>query len=190
MRRNSSEEERCFVVLMTESGPALLAYFERRVGQEGADLLAETMAIAWRRRARLPREAEPARMWLFGVARNVLKNSYRTGLRRQRLADRLRMQTELTAAADPFDAVATRDLVTELGHGLAEVVTLVHWEGFSLAEIGVILGVPASTVRGRYQRALRMLRASMTLAAEEPHEQRTTEPAEPACTGTAISTIE
>jgi DNA-directed RNA polymerase specialized sigma24 family protein len=144
VRRSSSDEEHWFLTLMAGAGPALLGYFERRVGAEGADLLAETIEIAWRRRQRLPREAEPARMWLFGVARNVLRSAYRAGISRQHIADALRAQTELTAATDPVDPMSIRDLVARLDDPLAEVVTLVHWEGFSLAEIGLILGVPAS----------------------------------------------
>ena len=158
MTRGRTDEERRFTELMVEVSPALLAYFERRVGPDGADLLAETMTIAWKRRRSLPPEPEPARMWLFGVARNLLRNAHRTGIRRQQLADQLRTQAEHTEASNPSDAVEMRDLIDRLDPDLAEVVTLVHWEGMTLTEIGQLLGIPASTVRGRYQRARHTLR--------------------------------
>jgi RNA polymerase sigma-70 factor (ECF subfamily) len=106
-------------------------------------------------------EPEPARMWLFGVARNLLRNANRTGIRRQHLADSLRIHAERTGATDSTEAIEMRDLIDRLDPGLAEVVTLVHWEGLSLTEIGQRLGVPASTVRGRYQRARQTLRAQL-----------------------------
>ncbi len=158
----ADDEERRFTRLMVEVGPALLAYFERRVGTEGADLLAETMVVAWRRRASLPADVEPARMWLFGVARNLLRNAQRTGIRQQHLADRLRAETQQASTADPSDAIAMRDLISRLDDDLAEVVTLVHWEGLSLVEIAGILDIPVSTARGRYQRARHQLLGQLT----------------------------
>lgn len=160
-RGHGDDEERRFTNLMVEVGPSLLAYFERRVGPDGADLLAETMTTAWKRRRSLPAEAEPARMWLFGVARNLLRNAHRTGIRRQHLADSLRSHAEHTTANDPTEAIEMRDLIDRLEPDLAEVVTLVHWEGLALTEIGQLLGIPASTVRGRYQRARQALRAQL-----------------------------
>ncbi|PJJ63840.1 RNA polymerase sigma factor [Compostimonas suwonensis] len=160
-RSRGDDEVRRFTELMVEVGPALLAYFERRVGHDGADLLAETMATAWKRRRSLPAEPEPARMWLFGVARNMLRNAHRTGIRRQHLADSLRARAEHTTASDPSEAIEMRDLIGRLDPDLAEVVTLVHWEGLSLTEIGRLLGIPASTARGRYQRARQTLRAQL-----------------------------
>lgn len=173
MRRHRAEdEERRFTRLMVEVGPALLAYFERRVRAEGADLLAETMTVAWKRRADLPAEAEAARMWLFGVARNVLRNAHRTGVRQQHLADRLRTETRQAIAADPSEALAMRDLISRLDDDLSEVLTLVHWEGLSLVEIAGIVGIPASTARGRYQRAREQLLTQLTAADAESGPQR------------------
>ncbi len=174
-RRRADDEERRFTGLMAEVGPALLAYFERRVGPDGADLLAETMLTAWKRRGSIPAEPEAARMWLFGVARNLLRNANRTGIRRQHLADTLRTQAEQTASEDPAQAIEMRDLIDRLDPDLAEVVTLVHWEGLSLAEIGHLLGVPASTVRGRYQRARQTLRAQLSTLAPSRTDARLSE---------------
>lgn len=171
-RHRADDEERRFTRLMVEVGPALLAYFERRVGAEGADLLAETMTVAWKRRTSLPADVEPARMWLFGVARNVLRNAQRTGIRQQHLAERLRAETQQTTAGDSSEALEMRDLVSRLDDDLAEVLTLVHWEGLSLVEIAGILDIPASTARGRYQRARHELLAQLTADETESASQR------------------
>lgn len=96
----------------------LLAYFERRVTPraDAADLLAETMLIAWRRVDHLPADAERQRMWLFAIAANVLANHRRSLSRRSALADRLR-QHLATSGADSVDegeTQAVRDAVLRL----------------------------------------------------------------------------
>src|SRR5690606_17418179 len=60
--------------VLAEAAPALLGYFVRRVdiAEDAADLVNETMIAAWKASARAPADAQAARMWLFGVARNIL----------------------------------------------------------------------------------------------------------------------
>ncbi|PRB19286.1 RNA polymerase sigma factor [Microbacterium sp. MYb62] len=149
------------------SAADILAYLQRRAGPDDApDLLGETMVVAWRRVAELPVDAERARMWLFGIARGALLNHARGSRRRWALADRIRLQVRENACAPPSDAGAdVRDAIARLDLDLAEVVRLVHWEGFSLAEAGEIIGIPASTARGRYQRAKAELRAALSMEA-------------------------
>lgn len=160
MRRNdavSSAEEERYVALMAEVGPELLQYFQRRLPQQAADLLSELMVTTWRRHRRIPVEHEQARMWLFGVARNVLHNQRRSTARQVRVLGALR-DLQTPADEDSTEHAAVRDMVARLPPALAEVVTLVHWEGLSLAEVAQLLHIPASTVRGRYQRARHLLR--------------------------------
>lgn len=60
------------------------------------------------------------------------------------------------------DGLEVRDAIRRLSAEQAELVRLVHWEGFTIAEAGSILGVPASTARTRYQRARGDLRAALS----------------------------
>jgi RNA polymerase sigma-70 factor (ECF subfamily) len=149
------------------SSADILSYLERRVGADDApDLLGETMVVAWRRSPELPEDAERARMWLFGVARGALLNHARGSRRRWALADRIRLQLRENAAAPPSDAGAeVRDAIARLDPDLAEIVRLVHWEGFTLVEVGEVIGIPASTARGRYQKAKSELRAALSIEA-------------------------
>lgn len=153
---------------LTAVAPDLLTYFRRRVGDDHApDLLAETLTTAWRRAALLPRESEGARMWLFGIARNTLLNHERSERRRNRLADRVRsVLADADAAPGADDGLEVRDAVARLDPLLAELVRLVHWEGFTLAQAAVVLGLPASTVRNHYQRAKAELRSTLKAAAD------------------------
>lgn len=143
----------------------LLAYVSRRVGPDCApDLLGETMVVAWRRVRELPDDPERARMWLFGIARGTLLNHARGERRRWSLADRIRFVASEERNGPAADAGAdVRDAIARLDPDLAEIVRLVHWDGFALVEAAELLGIPASTARGRYQRAKEELRAALSI---------------------------
>ena len=150
----------------------LLAFAERRVGLDDApDVLAEVMVVAWRRATDLPRDPVEARMWLFGVARGVVANALRGQIRRHRLADRLRAlaPTGPQAHSAPADrGLEVRDAIDHLDPELAELVRLVHWDGFSLNDAAHLLDTPPSTIRSRYARARDQLAAALLYAASEP----------------------
>jgi RNA polymerase sigma-70 factor (ECF subfamily) len=147
---------------------SLLAYFERRVrpAEDAADLLSETMVVAWRRADVLPVDELEARMWLFGVARNTLATHRRGQLRRDALATELRSELMTRTSTAGIDGRSEADprveLVRELVDALPdvdrEIFSLAVWEGFSLAEVAQLLDMPAGTVRSRYSRARAALR--------------------------------
>ncbi len=142
----------------------LLMYLRRRVAPEdAADLVGETMLTAWRRLASLPDDDERTRMWLFGIARNHLLNHHRVSGRRAKFAAVLRAlaPTAPSASSAADDGAEVRDAIARLDPDLAEIVRLVHWDGFTLAQAAEVVGVPASTARGRYQRARAELRAAL-----------------------------
>lgn len=165
MRRHP--EDAALIAAFEASASDLLSYLTRRVGPDDAgDLLGESMVVAWRRVRQLPDDPERARMWLFGVARGTLLNHARGERRRWALADRLRGRVGDEPSAMPADVgVEVRDAIERLDPDLAELVRLVHWDGFSLADAAELLGVPASTARGRYQRAKTELRAALSMEA-------------------------
>ncbi|CAN5135031.1 RNA polymerase sigma factor [soil metagenome] len=153
-----------FAAAVDRTAPDLLRYLERRLGREdAADALAEVMVAAWRRSDSMPADPEQSRMWMFGIARNVLANSARGERRRSRLADRLRaVLVAAPIAGAPSDTgIEVRDAIARLPADQAELVRLVHWEGFTLAAAGEIMGIPASTARTRYQKARNDLRVAL-----------------------------
>jgi RNA polymerase sigma-70 factor (ECF subfamily) len=151
--------------LIEHAAPDVLAYFERRVRdrEDAADLLGETLLVAWRRADIVPREDQQGRMWLFGVARGVLSNHVRGVRRRLKLADALRDQlahlVREVAREDHEDVIV--EAVEALPGDLAELVRLVHWDGFRLVEAAELIGISASTARGRYARARELLYRSI-----------------------------
>lgn len=136
----------------------LFRYLLRRVddAEDAADLLSETMLVTWRRIGALPAGDERARMWMFATARRVLSNHHRGLRRKSALAERLRSEirsAEAMVSAHEDDFEFVRQAVMALPPKQREVVTLVHWENFSLTEVADIVGASPSTVRGRYAKA-------------------------------------
>ncbi|MFG6444796.1 RNA polymerase sigma factor [Microbacterium sp. P07] len=161
MSSTTSRKSRLTVALR-ESSDDLLRYFLRRLDREdAADALADVMTTAWTRVDALPDEPAEARMWLFGVARNVLLHMHRSTVRRSQLADRLRNELTLRSAPAADSGAEIRDAIDRLDGDLAELVRLVHWDGFSLVDAATLLGIPSSTARGRYQRAREALRRTL-----------------------------
>ena len=152
-------------IALRQTAPDLLAYFERRLAsqEDAADALAETMLQAWRRVDRLPEDPTQARMWLFTIAHHVLANQHRANRRRAALTDRLRSHLADTPITqpDPAEGQAIRDAIQRLPTDQRELVTLVHWDGFSLVEAAHILDLNPSTARSRYATARRTLREAL-----------------------------
>lgn len=155
---------------MTDPDPAdviaatardLLGYFTRRVeiADDAAELVSETMTEAWKAVRRMPSDDEAARMWLFGVARNVLRHHRRSSRRRDALIERLGRAVHVARLPDTDLVVEVRTAVGSLPENLAELIRLVHWDGFTIEAAAAHLGVPASTARGRHARAKKLLRA-------------------------------
>jgi RNA polymerase sigma-70 factor (ECF subfamily) len=157
-----SSEDRFRRVYAANFAP-LLAYAMRRVEQheDAADVVAETFLVAWRRHQSIP-PGDEARLWLYGVARRVLANHHRGGIRRARLGDRLRQRITAVVTADPGIEVAERLTVqaalARLGELDREVLTLTVWEGLRPREVATVLQVSPDVVRTRLSRARTRLR--------------------------------
>jgi RNA polymerase sigma-70 factor (ECF subfamily) len=152
-----SADEDTFRQVYAAGFDPLLAYALRRVEQpeDAADVVAETFLIAWRRRSEMP-DGHETRLWLYGVARRVLANHHRGGIRRERLGERLRQR--LTGAtrdpgSDVPERLAVRAALARLGDLDREVLMLTAWEGLQPQEAAAVLQVSAATVRTRLSRA-------------------------------------
>jgi RNA polymerase sigma-70 factor (ECF subfamily) len=62
---------------------------------------------------------------------------------------------------DHSELVAVRDLVRRLPDPQRELVTLIHWDGFSIREAAELLGLNPSTARSRYATARDALEQSL-----------------------------
>lgn len=151
--------EQAFEQLYREHGGTVLAYCLRRANRQLAeDALAETFAVAWRRRGEIPQAALP---WLLGVARKVLANQYRSTRRRAALVQRVESdRSSPWAPAETGNDGEVASALATLKPADREVLMLAAWEGLSSSEAGRVLGCSATAYR------LRLLRAKRRFALE------------------------
>jgi RNA polymerase sigma-70 factor (ECF subfamily) len=152
------EDPRRFEALFHRHADAVRAYALRRSDPDTAqEVVAETFAVAWRRRAAVP---DPALPWLLGVARRVLSNERRSRGRAAALEVRL-VREPASSADDPAGEVDARLSAQAALEGLErderEVLELLAWEGLSVAQAAEVLGCSRASVTVRVGRARRRL---------------------------------
>jgi RNA polymerase sigma-70 factor (ECF subfamily) len=140
---------------------AVMRYALRRTAQlaDAEDVAAETFVVAWRHVDEMPAAGERL-FWLYGIARRVLANHRRGAQRRLHLQAKVRASP---APATPIDSSLT-DVMTAMRHVSKddqEVLRLVAWEGLSLAEVGLALGITANAAGIRLHRARARLGRAM-----------------------------
>lgn len=140
----------------------MLAYCIRRIGHPDAeDVAAGVFSVAWRRRDEI--EWSTARPWLYGIARGVLSNRWRSNRRRTRLIGRMSGLAEtLSVSPDVVVVQKTQDEeVLAALRGLRgndqEVLMLSAWEELSAPEIAITLEISTSAAEQRLHRAKRRL---------------------------------
>jgi RNA polymerase sigma-70 factor (ECF subfamily) len=155
-----------FRAMFDEHFEALRAYCLRRLPVADAnDAVAEVFVVALRKRDSVP-EPDRVRPWLYGIARNVVRHSYRSSARRNRLQDK-RGGLGPEVAPSPEVVVVRRgddeELLTALGSlrdGDREILMLRVWEELSAPEIAGIVGISVSAAEKRISRAIdRLARA-------------------------------
>lgn len=151
----------------------VLAFALRRTNgrQSAEDVVAETFAVAWRRRDEV---SEQSLGWLYAVALRVIANQRRGEQRRGRLVERLsRERGENGRVDDPAWLVGDRDGIvgafTRLTEDQREVLMLVAWDGADDETGGRALGCTPAAFRSRLSRARKALDEAMT---EEEKETR------------------
>jgi RNA polymerase sigma factor (sigma-70 family) len=167
IERSAHGRPDAFVEVARRHEVAVHGYLARRAGRQAADdLLAEVWLRAFAARAGYDAGHGDARPWLYGIARNVLREHWRA------------VDVDEPAAldqtwTDPWDGVDTRlDLaeraravmsaVRELPEAEREVLLLVAWDQLTPAEAAKALGVPQGTARSRLHRARATLRRALT----------------------------
>jgi RNA polymerase sigma-70 factor (ECF subfamily) len=178
LRAGLVTRDRDRVVAAVEAHAAdILSYLARRVDppEEAADLLSDVLTVLWKKAGVLPTNEQEVRPWMFGVAHKTLQRHYRSRSRQRAIADRLRSMLSVTEhpglASD--ERLDLRRAVAGLDRIDRDIIGLVHWEGFTLAEASRVMGMKEGTVRSRYHRARATLRTRLTAESEQaPSETR------------------
>ncbi|MEV7284259.1 sigma-70 family RNA polymerase sigma factor [Streptomyces sp. NPDC093252] len=158
-----------FTAMYDDCRARVWAYVVSRAGRQVADeVVSETFAIAWRRRADVP---EPPLPWLLGVARNVLRDTVRAEVRRESFAAEMRVWTTAQDADIAEDVAERDDLLTALGSLADEdrdVLILAAWQGLSPAQAAEVVGCSAAAMRVRLHRARKRLTKALGSASPPP----------------------
>ena len=147
-----------FRILYNDLYDDLWRYVQRRSinTEEARDTLSEVFLVAWRRLEDIPAGKE-ARLWLFGVARNLVKTSWR---KRKRSGDLLvRIGSEMSTKGttdEELDNSGVLKIVNALqflSENDQEILRLLAWDDLSHKEISVVLGCSENAVAIRIRRA-------------------------------------
>jgi RNA polymerase sigma-70 factor (ECF subfamily) len=144
-------------------------WFTRQTGSESAalDLTAETFAQAWHSLRRFRDMADGSGApWLFGIARNLLRQYHKHN--RIETAARQRLGLAALAEGDEYEAVEERVAARSLAPALAAAVRLLPPDQRAALELRVVeqldydevagrLGISQNAARLRVSRALRSL---------------------------------
>ena len=184
-RIDHADEEELARLLRARSVPAWETLFERhferiyryalarlRSREAAEDVAAATFNRALATIDSYSYRGRPALAWLYGIARNVVKETRRSDIRQQATGgvedavhgyDRHRLSAPLLPLeADGTEGLASRmdleDAMRQLTYTQREVVRLRYFAGLSASEAGQVIGRPETAVYALQARALAALR--------------------------------
>lgn len=138
------------------------AYCARRVGPSDADdIAAEVFSTAWRRYDEI--DWGTVRPWLYGIARGVISNRWRSNRRKARLVEKMSgfappmVETPDVLIVRHEQDVAITNSLRSLKPADQEVLMLAAWEELTAPEIATSLGISTSAAEQRLHRAKRRL---------------------------------
>ncbi|MBF4571168.1 RNA polymerase sigma factor [Herbiconiux sp. VKM Ac-1786] len=175
----SSDDSAGFTAAYDANYADVLRYVQRRAPASHVDdVVADTFAVAWRRRGALPPEP---RAWLFRTASNVMKSTARRESRQQTLAVRAWEPGAGISTGAGTDVDSSLDLITAwrgLSRKDQEAIALHAWEELTDTEAATVLGCTRATYTMRLTRAKRRLAQLMNPAHEPAIAERQLQPRE------------
>lgn len=105
--------------------------------------------------ARRFKQTASGKAFVLAIARNVARELLRQHKNLDRQAE---LPEQAATAPDMAEAAQVREMLRSLSESQRELVVLHIYLGFSFAEIAAVQHLPASTVRSRYAKTLKILR--------------------------------
>jgi RNA polymerase sigma-70 factor (ECF subfamily) len=159
----ASSDDARFQSLFREHRDAMWAYCYRRLASDDvADAVGEVYLTVWRKIDRAP-VGDEALPWMYGVARNVVRNSYRSTSRRSRLhqkAATVRHESPETPETQIVRNERDDAILAALGRLTPrdqELVRLRTWEELSHAQIATVTGLSVRSVESKLARSRKKL---------------------------------
>lgn len=145
-------------------GRELYLFALNALGDAGAaeEAIQEAFTRAWRARSRFDSQQGSVRTWLFAIARNVIRDTFRRRARIPEPVDDSRLSHLHDHAPDPDESLVLLEALSALSRDHRQAVIAIHVVGLSYAELSDSLGVSVSTLRSRTFHGLRALRQHIT----------------------------
>lgn len=159
---------------------SLRAYFWQRVPADSVDdLVADVYALAWTKRASVPREHEAT--WLFRAASYAVSHYRRSHVRRgYRERREARASAPLLVSDADVEAVPlsldVRRALSRLSDADVAILRLAYWDDLSAPAIALALGCSPGAARVRLHRARGRFRTVLSSGPARERQPRTLSP--------------
>jgi RNA polymerase sigma factor (sigma-70 family) len=159
-------ENAVFNALYERTNKQISQYVFRRISFDVEDVVDDVYTTAWRKREEIPTDPDEALLWLYAVGRKVIANKVRWKARLDRFN---KLNNPLVAAearsGSPRDNWVQEALIA-MPSSQREALILVEWDGLSISEASVVLGVPPTTLTKRLHSARAMFAQSYSVIEE------------------------
>jgi len=155
-RRGHADRVERFRELYDATYPRIMAYAHRRVRsrEDALDAVSETFLVVWRRLDDIPPDRRTV-PWVYGVARRVLANQYRSRDRKAKMEHRMMDDQSSGPGERSFDVV--HEALDALRVDDREILTLAAWDDLDNSEIAQVVGTSEENVAVRLHRARKRL---------------------------------
>ena len=154
-------------------------FFLNKISDAVSDLVQETFTRCVAGQEHI-KDNEQFRLYIFGIAYNVLKEHLRRRYRGERLLDSCEVSVR-DLEPGPVTLIVRRQEHRLLLEALRSipiddqvVLELHYWESLTTEQIAEALGLPVGTARGRLQRARSKLAEAMTQVSDSAQDLTTT----------------
>ncbi len=120
------------------------------------DVLQETMLAVWKGADRF-RGGSKVLTWIFGIARNQAHNALRQEAKGRRLPNSARHESSSDPTQSMHRDLHVRAALDRISTQHREVMHLVFYEGLTVREAALVLGIPEGTVKSRMHHARKAL---------------------------------
>jgi RNA polymerase sigma-70 factor, ECF subfamily len=169
VRRIAQGDQSAFALFYSRLSPVLYGVAFRMMNDHGdaEDVLQEGMAYIWRRANSFDASRSSTFAWAAMIVRNKAIDKLRARRRGERLRERVKDSSDLSADQDDTSALEplfreqrnqVRSVLSQISPDQREALELSYFSGLTHEEIAAQLGAPLGTVKARIRRGVLQLR--------------------------------